>query len=199
MRRWEGRIAESKVPTVVVYEKDSVEKGPTSWGFKTEMDTERGQNRAMAYWFKKQFGPPKTPSLSGGLQSDDASVEGGLPPVDTLYCDFLRKLYGHIMSEFPETVFTNGASWATAKVEFIFSVPATWDSATVGRFVKIARDAGFGEHPDTPEHSIGPCLTEPQSVAVFAVKEEEKTVEASLDIVFSQGTMTPFELHPVTY
>lgn len=174
MKRWEGRISENKVPTVLVYDKNNVASGPTSWGFKCDSETEQGQNRATAQWFKKNFAP-KHPTNGTGLDTyEDELFEESLPPTDTLYRDFLSKLHRHISSEFPETQFPNGVTWATAHVEFLFAVPATWDPQHVKKFIKIAQVAGFGEHESTPKHSIGPCLTEPQAAAVFATKEEEE-------------------------
>lgn len=174
MKQWEGRYSENKVPTVLVYDKNNVASGPTSWGFKCDSETEQGQNRVTAQWFKKNFAP-KHPANGTGVDTyEDELFEEGLPPTDTLYRDFLSKLHHHISSEFPETQFANGVTWATAHVEFLFAVPATWDPKHVNKFIKIAREAGFGEHESTPKHSIGPCLTEPQAAAVFATKEEEE-------------------------
>lgn len=190
MKRWEGRIQENKVPTILVYDKNNVAGGPTSWGFKSDSETEQGPNRATAQWFKKSFAP-KHPTNGTGVDTyEDELFEDCLPPTDTLYRDFLSKLHRHISSEFPETHFSNGATWATAHVEFVFSVPATWDTKHVKRFLKIAKGAGFGEHESTPNHSIGPCLTEPQAAAVFATKEEGEAFKV---------IRTPKELsiHPV--
>ncbi|KAL1882944.1 hypothetical protein Daus18300_000582 [Diaporthe australafricana] len=183
MKRWEGRIQENKVPTVLVYDKSNIAGGPTSWGFKCDSETEQGRNRATAQWFKKSFAPKRPVNGTGVEAYEHELFEGCLPPTDTLYRDFLSKLHRHISSEFPESYFSNDATWATAHVEFVFSVPATWDNKHVNKFIKIAREAGFGEHENTPKHSIGPCLTEPQAAAVFATKEEEEAFKAGENVL----------------
>lgn len=125
MKRWEGRISENKVPTVLVYDKNNVASGPTSWGFKCDSETEQGPNRATAQWFKKNFAPKHPTNGTGAHMYEDELFEESLPATDTLYRDFLSKLHRHISSEFPETQFNNGVTWATAHVEFLFAVPAT--------------------------------------------------------------------------
>lgn len=170
MSRWPGKVSESKVPTILSYDKLMPERGPTSWGFTSKTESEQGRNRLVGQWFKKQIDQRSRFSESETLRGDeDDSMDQGLPNVDILYLDYLSELYRHIMKTFsaPNT-FENGATWDTASIEFYFSVPGTWDQITVRTFLDIAGQAGFGNH------KIGECLTEPQAVAVFALKEEDK-------------------------
>ncbi|KAI1144359.1 hypothetical protein F5Y05DRAFT_418397 [Hypoxylon sp. FL0543] len=165
LNRWEFRNTEDKVPTVVVYDKNNVERGPTTWGFGSESETERGADRAFGHWFKQRFCPSQS---SAREKRDDDFVDEYLPTVGTLYRDFLSKLYNHIRNEFPDRALA-GVSWDTASVEFVFSVPATWDSVTVGLFKTIAISAGFESRRG---HRVITSLTEPQAVATFAISEE---------------------------
>jgi len=146
-----GKDVEAKVPTVVVYDKNNPMGPPTSWGFGSEVESERGADRDIKQWFKVDF--PK----------------GGEP--HRWYVDYLRQLYNHLQSEFQPQVL-NGKQWQQAKVEFIFSVPATWGTDDVQKFKEAIGAAGFGT---VPGHKLKVDLTEPQAVAVHAVIEESAT------------------------
>lgn len=171
--RWPGKVSESKVPTILSYDKVNVERGPTSWGFTSKTESEQGSNRLVGQWFKKRFdqGSP------GTIHGDDGDfVDQGLPRVETLYFDYLSMLYNHIKNTFsiPNT-FENGSTWDSASIEFVFSIPGTWENSTTTKFLDIAAAAGFGQH------KIGECLTEPQAVAVFALKEEDRIGKVCLN------------------
>ncbi|KAK8090302.1 hypothetical protein PG997_005263 [Apiospora hydei] len=167
MSKWPGKTSESKVPTIMAYDSANVDQGPTSWGFQSKSESEQGNNRLLAEWFKCDF----------QSRSKDGSK---LPDVDTLYRDFLSKLYGHLRERFllPST-FGQGVTWDTAAVEFIFSVPATWRQHDVERFLAIARKAGFG----SGSHRIGTCLTELQAVAVYAAYQEQNLLTAGDNVL----------------
>lgn len=141
LQTWENRDEEGKVPTQRVYDRRNVGQGPIAWGF-----TEQGQpdsNHVYAKWFKVRFSSPIEQ-----LQPD----EKDLPPVDTLYEDFLSKLYGHIEEKLNITELEPlGKAWKSASIEFIFSFPATWDRPTVEKFKRLAKKARFGSHP---RHSV---------------------------------------------
>ncbi|KAI1458291.1 hypothetical protein F4805DRAFT_425177 [Annulohypoxylon moriforme] len=165
LKSWEYRTTEDKVPTVVVYDKNNVERGPTTWGFGSESEVERGTNRVLGHWFKQRF----CPSQSSRIENREGNeVDDGLPPVETLYKDFLSKLYYHIRNEFPRSALL-GVPWEIASVEFLFSVPATWDSLTIDRFKGLVIQAGFASHSS---HSVTTSLTEPQAVATCTINEE---------------------------
>ncbi|OTA99090.1 hypothetical protein M426DRAFT_257606 [Hypoxylon sp. CI-4A] len=153
LNRWEHRATEDKVPTVVVYDKNNLERGPTTWGFGSESEIARSPDRAFGHWFKQRFCPSPSSRIQG----------------HTIYEDFLSKLYGHIKKEFPDRALYN-ASWDTAAIEFLFSVPATWDSLTAEKFKLIAMKAGFASRP---RHRVITTLTEPQAVATFAISGEK--------------------------
>lgn len=63
----------------------------------------------------------------------------------------------------------SGATWDTAIIEFIFSVPTTWPAyPTVERFKHVIRAAGFGS---VPSHSVSIGLTEAEAAAVHVSTE----------------------------
>ncbi|KAK7987491.1 hypothetical protein PG989_007806 [Apiospora arundinis] len=179
MSRWPGKTSESKVPTLMAYDSANVDQGPTSWGFESKTEREQDSDRLLAEWFKSDFQARSRES------SEDSSA---LPDVDTLYCDFLSKLYGHIRETFlPPQSFEKGLTWDTAAVEFVFSVPATWRQPDVDRFLAIARKAGFG----SGSHRIATCLTEPHAVAIYAAHQEQKMLTVGENVlVIDAGAST---------
>jgi hypothetical protein len=149
---WPGKTDtnENKVPTVVVYEKENNHLPPTSWGFKSESETERAAaNRVYREWFKTQLGP--------------LSVNSGEHDVERWYEDYLKKLYEHIEKTISRELV--GSTWKDATIEYVFSSPTSWSGPTVENFKRIARRAGF-EDVTRPHHSIIMGLTEPEAVAV---------------------------------
>lgn len=170
---WPGRITENKVPTTVVYDVQNPGLGPTGWGFLADTESER-PGRRLEEWFKTELDKP-------------AAEKGRIKPADELYRDFLSMVYDRLRAFFtPQQL--NGRAWNDARVEFVFSVPATWDTAVVDRFKAIARAAGFGaQHA----HSVTASLTEPQAVAGFTVAEEAmfENGESVLVIDIGGGTV----------
>ena len=81
--------------------------------------------------------------------------------------DYFRLLYHYIQSHLQNEV---TSEWDDAKIEYIFSVPTTWQPhPTVERFRKITERAGFGR---SPNHISVIGLTEAEAAAVFMSKEE---------------------------
>jgi hypothetical protein len=150
LQTWPGKEVEAKVPTIVVYDQSHPTGPPTSWGFRSEAESERGADRIVAQWFKVDF------------------PQGGDPY--RYYVDYLRQLYNHLQSEFHPQLL-NGKQWHQAKVDFIFSVPAIWRTDDVHKFKEAIGRAGFGT---VPGHSLKVDLTEPQAVAVHAAMKESK-------------------------
>jgi hypothetical protein len=140
---------------VVVYSTESNDLPPTSWGFKSEGESERAaMGRVYREWFKTQLGP--------------LPVGGGEHDVERWYEDYLRKLYEHIERTLSRDL--HGTSWKDASIEFVFSVPTSWSGPTVENFRRILRRAGF-EDATKPRHAIIMGLTEPEAVAVHTSVE----------------------------
>ncbi|KAI0385404.1 hypothetical protein F5Y04DRAFT_292015 [Hypomontagnella monticulosa] len=168
--KWGNVSKEDKVPTQVVYKKDydkNSKDAPIAWGFDdgTQSGGTDGQIQLLVgNWFKQKFCPSQSSAAAGIQQSD-----GKLPDVDILYEHFLSKLYEHIENVIHDTVLSPfGKAWKSASIEFLFSVPATWNSSAITKFNKLAGKAGFGSQP---RHVVTTSLTEPQAVAAFEVNK----------------------------
>lgn len=175
IERWDGKTGqgEHKVPTMLSYDKSDVEKGPTSWGFLSKERAEQRSTKLVCQWFKQEFGeslPEHRRSGSSTLHGD----EDGVPHMnaDTLYRHFLTKLYEYIRKHLSETIFSRATAltWDTASIEFLFTVPATWDLPLVAHFHKIASQTGFGKHTIGQSWS----MSEPQAVAVFTAYDKDR-------------------------
>ena len=88
-----------------------------------------------------------------------------MPPsyadVKASYEDFLKQLYTHVKSQLQDHV----RDWSTTDIEFLFSVPTTWNKLSMIReFRRIAVHAGFGA--DAPTHTVEISLTEAEAAAI---------------------------------
>lgn len=87
--------------------------------------------------------------------------------VEKWYRDYLSKMYEYLAFKLGVELF--GVSWETARIEFIFSVPTTWEPVpTVERFKAIVGEAGFGVHAN---HVVTIGLTEAEAAAVHVSTE----------------------------
>jgi hypothetical protein len=99
---------------------------------------------------------------------DEARRKGlrDIPSVEDtkrLVTDYLRAIYAHVK----RSIEANTGSWMDMKVEFIFSMPTTWQSlGTTVDFEKAIRAAGFGEE-NTSRHTARLELTEAEAAAVY--------------------------------
>lgn len=156
---WPGRAQanENKVPTVLVYSKNTNE--PSSWGFLSETATEQySDDKEYVDWFKTFLDPNR---LAEKQRDDPEDAPRSMAEVERWYEDYLRKLYQHI--EFKLSPELSRMSWHNARVGFIFSVPTTWKPLTVEKFRTIAEKAGFGQ---AWNHTMSIGLTEAEAAAV---------------------------------
>ena len=92
-----------------------------------------------------------------------------------LYRHFLAKLYVAIKTEISAELDRIKVPWANARIEFIFSVPATWNDirGTLGRIAskleEVAKAADFGCES---RHSVSIGLTEPEAAAASSLDAE---------------------------
>lgn len=160
------------MPTHLVYDNCNINHGPIAWGFSSQNKLTSTKDTVSAHWFKQDFAPESELETS-----DDNSPDSTLPPVDTLYEHFLSQLYEHI-KDFLNTELSRSSSknWESASINFLFSVPATWNPERRGHFRDIAVKAGFGSHPN---HSVAASLTEPQAAIIFTINEDELQLKVS--------------------
>ena len=161
IQKWPGRSQanENKVPTIVVYPNHTTV--PSSWGFLSETVTE--QNKVFKDWFKTHLDPVR---LALAQIQDPEDAPRSIEEVEKYYTDYLRLLYRHIESKLASDI--EGATWQHASIEFIFSVPTTWEPEVVERFRNIVQQAGFGSYPS---HQMDIGLTEAEAAAVHTSVE----------------------------
>lgn len=151
------------MPTVVVY--PSTSATPSSWGFLSETIAETtAQDKEYKEWFKTSLDPER---LRQKQREDPEGAPGSLAEVQKWYGDYLRKMYEYL--EFKLGGELSGCDWASARLEFIFSVPTTWaPHPTVETFKRIVVESGFGSHPG---HEVSIGLTEAEAAAVHVSTE----------------------------
>lgn len=81
------------------------------------------------------------------------------------YTDYFGFLYKTVEARLKGEI---ASRWEDAKIEYIFSVPTTWNPLpTVERFRKIIAAAGFGAFPN---HTVTIGLTEAEAAAVHTAR-----------------------------
>lgn len=182
------RTKEGKIPTQVVYDTGNIAGGPVAWGFGCKTESKSADNRVYGFFFKQKICPSQ---WSTKQPRADQPNEKYLPPVNILYEHFLSKLYDHIGSEIRNTVLPpSDNNWESASIEFLFSVPATWNPEAVKNFKGLASKAGFGREQ---QHSVSTSLTEPEAVAAFTVNEEKKEREFQVSYMSSFPSWIEFD------
>ncbi|KAG9239683.1 hypothetical protein BJ875DRAFT_538458 [Amylocarpus encephaloides] len=165
LQKWPGRAnaVENKVPTVLVYPKNSTE--PSSWGFLCEKPTEQvSEYKDCKEWFKTFLDENKLQAAQRN-PSTQGVCPGSIQEVEQLYCDFFKLLYQTIQQKLQGEI---ASRWEDANIEFIFSVPTTWKPVpTVERFRTTIERAGFGRHAS---HKAGIGLTEAEAAAVHTAR-----------------------------
>lgn len=152
---------------------------PSSWGFLAETAQEQsGSGDEIREWFKIQLDehvleqmrksrsdPSEVPSIHEVERLYVDCCIGPAPAQLYSYTDYFRFLYRTIESRLKSEL---ASSWEDAKIEFIFSVPTTWQpNPTVERFRNIVSRAGFGQHYT---HSAEIGLTEAEAAAVHTAR-----------------------------
>jgi molecular chaperone DnaK (HSP70) len=101
----------------------------------------------------------------GGVKDMPATVD----EAKDLVADYLRQIHQHVKL----CIEAITGSWRDKKVEFVFSLPTTWDALdTVNRFSDAIYAAGFtAQNPD--KHFAKLELTEAEAAAVYFVTHSE--------------------------
>jgi hypothetical protein len=80
--------------------------------------------------------------------------------------DYLRCIHDHINDYFGGSY----PRWKAMKVEFVFSVPTSWDNpGMIAELEVLMGSAGFGR--DGPGHRVHIGLTEAEAAAVYAARQ----------------------------
>jgi hypothetical protein len=153
-----GDSNERKVPTVL----SKHQTGQTrKWGFLCD---EMDESEKWRYF--KIFLDPDQLNLS--KQEGILWAPENMAQVHQLVTDFLHQVYLHISHTIPLHIgISPGEGWDEMAVEFIFSVPTTWQKPAIVRsFLKIIQEAGFNT-ADRHEAVLG--LTEAEAAAVATI------------------------------
>ena len=148
----------TKRPTMLLYPEGH--DRPSAWGFRAEVQSQQNQDHGVVReWFKTLLDPENLIRERDRFPSDDMSYED----VRHWFRDYLSLLYEHLKLKLATEL--PNFEWSLAKIEFLFSVPTTWDHGTVEQFKLIVGQAGFGG-PANANHSVTLSLTEPEAAAV---------------------------------
>lgn len=167
MQKWPGRFQanENKVPTVMVYPTTIPDSAPSSWGFLSETASEmNAEDKVFREWFKTLLSPPH---LLKKQQQEPEDAPSSMAEVEKWYRDYLNKMYEYLAFKLGGEL--SGVGWEDARIEFLFSVPTTWEPVpTVERFKVLVKQAGFGNHSG---HAVTIGLTEAEAAAVHVSTE----------------------------
>ncbi|EFY87145.1 Hsp70 family chaperone [Metarhizium acridum CQMa 102] len=131
-----GESVTKKFPTILAKHE------PKKWGLHCQNMEEEDKWRAFKlYLDQAQLRKAHECGVSWAPDSADKVLE--------IAEQYLRHLHDHIRRELPTMnrhgpMSLEGKSWSDCKIEFIFSVPTTWDWAQRAAFKEIVRKAGFG-------------------------------------------------------
>lgn len=150
------------MPTVLSY--DRYGNSPLSWGFQAE-ELQHDLYRDYCSAFKTYLDPNVLRTTQSNSPRDLPSEE----EVRKWTQDYLHNLHAHV-EKFLSGQLPSNLPWSRAAVEFIFSVPTTWDTAVVDDFHEIIKSAGWGAYRS---HNTMIGITEAEAAAVYIACEAE--------------------------
>ncbi|THW42135.1 hypothetical protein D6D21_06013 [Aureobasidium pullulans] len=157
IQHWPGKLGfetRNKVDTVLAYKPEGGK--PVSWGFLVDHNRD---DLILQELFKLWLDP--------GYREEPDSQESGITIQEARasFVDYMRCLYEAILAHFDD----NYPRWRTRQVEFLFSVPTTWETPiTIANTEGLLREAGFGSEPG---HVAKISLTEAEAAAVYVSKQ----------------------------
>ncbi|WQF90242.1 hypothetical protein CDEST_15256 [Colletotrichum destructivum] len=187
------------VPTLLGYEKGHVimQEAPQFVGFPRKED-EKNPDMKFYKWFKKDF--------PANLSSKDRDAgplwprTSGDTETYVLYRIFLDELYASIESVLSPMLQRNGLDWNLAQIEFIFSVPATWNrpNETLGMVADslkmVAKEARF----EGDRRVVKIAMKEPEAAAAYALATHEDLVQDLCLLKMGQSRGLQFEMDPLS-
>ncbi|KAK0617573.1 hypothetical protein B0T14DRAFT_400927, partial [Immersiella caudata] len=151
---------ERKVPSVLA--KRASPRGTRKWGFLCGSETPETEK----WRYLKMFLEPRL--LESSRKKGITWAPKSMQEVHRLVGEYLGEVYKHIRkSIFRSNGCQTDVDWDEMAIEFIFSVPTTWQGQGIlNDFQKIIRSAGFG----VPEnHDVILGLTEAEAAAVSSM------------------------------
>jgi hypothetical protein len=164
IQQWPGSDATgikitNKVPTLVTYK--AADLRVQSWGFACPPRKDLG-DMALRGRFKFLLDSEVLDKAN-----ETCIIPESIENIKKFFADFLEELHGHIVTHLEDAPWN--VDWGFTKVEYIFSLPTSWESKDylVEEFSAIIGDAGFGSE-DNSTLTIG--LTEGVASAVCTAK-----------------------------
>jgi hypothetical protein len=157
---------ETKVPTKIAYPRDGSEP---RWGFLCDSDDEYHEIAEVREHFKIYLDQESLDSARRrGVRDMPETVREAMG----LITDYLQQIYQHVKFQLEAAT----GSWKDRRVEFLFSIPTTWNSLdTTNRFNNAICAAGFTA--DNPaKHSAKLELTEAEAAAVYVATNPQVTL-----------------------
>lgn len=166
---WPGlppHSVETKVPSTISYPQDGSEP---RWGFLCDPDDDYYEIAQVREHFKIYLDQE---SLDLAHSNDLGDIPRTVGEAKELVTDYLRQIHQH--TKFSIEAVTG--SWKDRTVEFVFSLPTTWNSLdTINRFKDAIDAAGF--NVDSPaRHSATVELTEAEAAAVYIATSPQVTL-----------------------
>ncbi|KAF4632159.1 hypothetical protein G7Y89_g5966 [Cudoniella acicularis] len=159
--RSEERVIVNKVPTRLTYK--ARDQRVRSWGFLCPERGKLGEGEAVSAFFKFFLDKTQLDELNKGKPEED---QEDMENVRKWFTDFLSKLREHIIDQLSSTW---EVDLGTAKIEYIFSLPTSWETngELINDFGSIIQNAGYGQGENC---STSTGLTEAVASAVFTAK-----------------------------
>lgn len=148
---------ETKVPTKFVRRNDSVIK----WGFLCDLD-DADEDEELDELFECFKIYLDQDSIDGARQARVRNMPRTVDEAKRLIRDYLEQVYRQVKS----SIEAKAGPWREKNVEFIFSLPTTWQTLDItNSFESAIREAGFGS--ENQQHSVKLELTEAEAAAVY--------------------------------
>ena len=160
IRDWPGLPSDSvetKVPTKIAYPRDG---SAPRWGFLCDNEEEYYEEADLREHFKIYLDQD---AIDGAHSRGVRDIPETVAETMILIADYLTQIHQHIKFSIESAT----GSWKEKRVEFVFSLPTTWNSLDItNNFNDAIRTAGFAaENPE--KHSARIELTEAEAAAVY--------------------------------
>lgn len=158
------------MPTKLSYSRNGVGQSELRWGFLCDNDDDYHETTEPREHFKIFLDQN---SLDGARKGGVRNMPESVDEAKDLVTDYLRQISEHVKLCIESVT----GSWQYKNVEFVFSLPTTWNSMdTTNRFNEAISAAGFtAGNPE--KHSAKLELTEAEAAAVFFATSSEVTLE----------------------
>jgi hypothetical protein len=146
------------------------------WGFECPPSSNLRRDLVVKEHFKLLLEPEV---WNGVFGAEPEEAPGDIIDVQRWFQDFLTALYKHIVSYF-KTFFTP-EKWAKGRVQYVFSIPTTWQQKTViDKFEDIVKEAGFGS---IKGQTVTIGLSEAEAAAIYtATYPKDHEIVSELDV-----------------